>query len=97
VPAPILIKPKDKMDENKIIKTMGRPGFRKPTAGGSSPGTTKVKEKKDSTEAMKPAPKAGGEATIETGKRGREITKGVSRDEEGIKVPPITEIKTKNE
>ncbi len=97
VPASILIKPKDKIDENKIIKTIGLPCFVKPTAGGSSLGITKVKDKKDLTEAIKLALKLGGEAIIETLIIGREITNGVFRDEDGIKVLPITEIISKNE
>lgn len=69
----------------------------KPTDGGSSLGVTKVKAREELNNAIKSAFEHGSEVIIEANIEGRELTNGVYRDAEGIKILPITEIISDNE
>jgi D-alanine-D-alanine ligase len=93
----VLIKKGDGINNYTIIKNVGLPCFVKPTDGGSSFGVTKVKEKEELNNAIKSAFNNGNEVVIEEFIEGREFTIGVYRDDEGIKVLPITEIISENE
>ena len=93
----VLIKPDDEIKEEEILKKVGLPCFVKPTDGGSSFGVTKVKAEEELNNAIKSAFKHGSEVIVEANIEGREVTNGVYRDNEGIKVLPITEIISENE
>ena len=97
VPEAVLIKPEDEIDESQIIDKVKLPCFVKPTDGGSSFGVTKVKKESDLLPAIKEAFNHGSEVIVEENIEGREITCGVFRDSEGVKVLPITEIISENE
>jgi D-alanine-D-alanine ligase len=97
VPEATLIKPEDAIDEGQIIDKVKLPCFVKPTDGGSSFGVTKVKNDNELLPAIKIAFQNGREVTIEENIEGREVTCGVYRDSEGVKVLPITEIISENE
>jgi D-alanine-D-alanine ligase len=93
----VLIKPDDEINEEEILNKVGLPCFVKPTDGGSSFGVTKVKAKKYLNNAIKSAFEHGSEVIVEANIEGREVTNGVYRVYEGIKVLPITEIISENE
>lgn len=93
----VLIKPEDVINYRKIIDKVKLPCFVKPTDGGSSFGVTKVKRESELLPATKEAFDYGKEVVVEQSIEGREVTCGVYRDSEGVKVLPITEIISENE
>jgi D-alanine-D-alanine ligase len=97
VPEAELIKSEDVIDERHIIDKVKLPCFVKPTDGGSSFGVTKVKNDNELLPAIKEAFNHGSEVIVEENIEGREVTCGVYRDSEGVKVLPITEIISENE
>ena len=93
----VLIKKADTINSSSIVEQVRLPCFVKPTDGGSSFGITKVTEKKDLKKAIHHAFKHGTQVVIEEFIDGRELTNGVFKSKEGIKVLPVTEIITDNE
>ena len=93
----VLIKPGDKINEEEVLNKLGLPCFVKPTDGGSSFGVTKVKAKKELNNAIKSAFEDGSEVIVEANIEGQEVTNGAYRDNEVIKILPITEIISENE
>ena len=93
----VLIKAGDQPNIDQIIEKVALPCFVKPTDGGSSFGVTKVKAKEDLQLAIKTAFEHGSEVIVEAFLKGRELTNGVYRDSEGVKVLPVTEIISENE
>jgi len=93
----VLIKHGDKINEEAVLNKVGLPCFVKPTDGGSSFGVTKVKAKEELNNAIRTAFEHGSEVIVEANIEGREVTNGVYRDNEGIKILPITEIISENE
>ncbi len=83
--------------DEDIIKRIGLPCFVKPASGGSSFGTTKVKE----TAALRPAIDLalleGEDVMVEAFMQGTEITCGCYKTSEHSVVLPITEVVTKRE
>ena len=97
IPDALLIKSEDIISEKLTIKKVGLPCFVKPTNGGSSFGVTKVKKVNELLPAIKAAFDHGTEVVVEENIEGREVTCGVYRDTEGIKVLSVTEIISENE
>ena len=97
VPEAILIKPRDEINNEVILKKVSLPCFVKPTDGGSSFGVTKVKTENDLLPAIKEAFKHGSEVIVEQSIEGREVTCGAYMAKEEIKALPITEIISENE
>ena len=93
----VLIKKADTINSSYIVEQIGLPCFVKPTDGGSSFGITKVTAKKDLKIAIHHAFNHGTQVVIEEFIDGRELTNGVFKSKEGIKVLPVTEIITDNE
>ena len=93
----VLIKAGDQPNIDQIIEKVALPCFVKPTDGGSSFGVTKVKAKEDLVPAIKTAFEHGSEVIVEAFLNGRELTNGVYRASEGVKVLPVTEIISENE
>ena len=93
----VLIKAGDQPNIDQIIEKVALPCFVKPTDGGSSFGVTKVKAKEDLQPAIRTAFEHGSEVIVEAFLNGRELTNGVYRDSEGVKVLPVTEIISENE
>ncbi len=93
----VLIKKGDLINEQEIFNTVGLPCFVKPTEAGSSFGVSKVKETKQLLDSINHAFEHGKEVIVEAFIKGRELTNGVYRNEEGIQILPITEIISENE
>tara|TARA_Y100001933_G_C18870391_1_gene509733 strand:- start:321 stop:884 length:564 start_codon:yes stop_codon:yes gene_type:complete len=93
----VLIKKGDLINEQEILDTVGLPCFVKPTEAGSSFGVSKVKETKQLLDSINHAFEHGKEVIVEAFIKGRELTNGVYRNEEGIQILPITEIISENE
>lgn len=83
----------------EIVEKVGLPCFVKPADGGSSFGVTKVKRIEELDAAIKLATEDGNgtKALIESFLEGTEVTNGVFRSKNGVKVLPITEIVSENE
>ncbi len=93
----IIIRPDDEIHEKQIIDQLGLPVFVKPNAGGSSFGTTKVKEVSQLTPAIEKARKESHEVMVESFIKGREITVGVLKVNNHVQALTPCEIRSKNE
>jgi D-alanine-D-alanine ligase len=93
----VLIKKNEKVDAEAIVLKVGLPCFVKPADGGSSFGVTKVKKVIELTDAVMNAMQHGSQVVVESFMQGREVTNGIYKNINGIKVLPITEIVTNNE
>jgi D-alanine-D-alanine ligase len=80
-----------------VVERLGLPVFIKPNDGGSSFGTTKVKNTEQIQEAINIAFKEGSEVIIERFIKGREVTCGCYKTGNKEVVFPITEVIPKNE
>ena len=80
-----------------IIERIGLPCFVKPASGGSSFGTTKVKEANVLRAAIDLALKEGEDVMVEAFMKGTEITCGCYKTKEKSVVFPITEVVPANE
>ncbi len=87
----------DEINEEAIVKELGLPIFVKPNGGGSSYGTTKVKDASELKNAITAALGEGNQVIIESFMKGTEITCGVYKTKEKSVVFPITEVVSKNE
>ncbi len=87
----------EKYDADRIIATVGLPCFIKPTDGGSSFGTTKVKSREQIDKAIADAFKENGEIMIESFMQGTEVTNGYFKTRKGEVKLPITEVVPKND
>lgn len=87
---------KDVSDED-IISRIGLPCFVKPASGGSSFGTTKVKEAGQLRTAIDLALAEGEDIMVEAFLQGTEITCGCYKTRKAAHVLPITEVVTENE
>lgn len=92
----VLIRQDEVYNSNEIIDKVGLPCFVKPADGGSSFGVTRVVEESELKDAVSLALEHGSQAIIESFMSGREVTNGIYKGKEGVKVLPITEIVTKN-
>ena len=93
----VLIKKGDGINRQEILNKISLPCFVKPTNAGSSFGVSKVKSGNQLIEAINHAFNHGEEVIIEAFIKGRELTNGVYRNEEGTQLLPITEIISENE
>ncbi|MDF1672263.1 MAG: D-alanine--D-alanine ligase [Vicingaceae bacterium] len=92
----VLIRQDEVYNSSSIIDKVGLPCFVKPADGGSSFGITRVVEENELKNAVSLALQHGTQAIIESFMQGREVTNGIYKGKQGIKVLPITEIVTKN-
>ncbi len=93
----VLIRQNEKYSTQTIIDKVGLPCFVKPADGGSSFGVTKVQKAEELDEAIRLALTHGTQALLERFMQGREVTNGIYKGGEGVKVLPITEIVTNND
>ncbi|MFL1684774.1 D-alanine--D-alanine ligase [Coprobacter secundus] len=93
----VLLRNGESISNEEVIEKIGLPCFIKPNVGGSSFGTTKVKENDQIQPAIQLAFKEGGEVIIESFMSGTEITCGCYKTREHDIVFPITEVISKNE
>ena len=83
--------------DDDIIERIGLPCFIKPTCGGSSFGTTKVKTREQIQPAIAEALKEADEVMVEAFMEGTEITCGCYKTRKNSVVFPITEVVSEDE
>ncbi|AFD06865.1 D-alanine--D-alanine ligase [Solitalea canadensis] len=83
--------------EAEILAKLTLPVFVKPNNGGSSLGTSKVKEAGELKEAIERAFKEDKQVLVEEFIKGREFTCGVVKRNNEVTVLPVTEIKSSKE
>ncbi len=93
----IIVRPDDTPDPLDIENQLGLPVFVKPNAGGSSFGTTKVKNVLELLPAIELARQESDEVIIESFIKGREITVGVVQYNGKVKALTPCEVRSKNE
>ena len=87
----------DPIDPDKIISKVGLPCFIKPTDGGSSFGTTKVKTSEQIVPAVQEAFKENNEIMIESFMQGTEVTNGYYKTRKREVKLPVTEVVPKSD
>ena len=87
----------DVVDPDKIIRKVGLPCFIKPTDGGSSFGTTKVKTREQIIPAVDEAFKENNEIMIESFMQGTEVTNGYYKTRKREVKLPVTEVVPKSD
>ena len=87
----------DPIDPDKIISKVGLPCFIKPTDGGSSFGTTKVKTREQIIPAVEEAFKENNEIMIESFMQGIEVTNGYFKTKKREVRLPVTEVVPKTD
>ena len=87
----------DQVTDQEIIDRIGLPCFVKPSRGGSSFGTTKVKSPQELRPAILLALREGEDVMVEAYMQGTEITCGCYKTKTVSHVFPITEVVTTNE
>ncbi|MBO7110475.1 MAG: D-alanine--D-alanine ligase [Bacteroidaceae bacterium] len=87
----------DPIDPDKIISKVGLPCFIKPTDGGSSFGTTKVKTREQIVPAVQEAFKENNEIMIESFMQGTEVTNGYYKTRKREVKLPVTEVVPKSD
>ncbi len=93
----VLVRRGMEIDVEGIAKMVGMPCFVKPNAGGSSFGVTKCKTADEIAEAIEKAREESDDVLIESLMTGIEISNGVYRAKDGVRVLPITEVVPKTE
>ncbi len=93
----VIIRPHDNVDARQVISRLGLPVFVKPNAGGSSFGTTKVKEEAQIIPAIEAARKESDEVIVEKFVAGTEVTVGVVRYNGQTRALTPCEIRSKKE
>lgn len=97
VAASYVVRERQQYNEDTIIEKLGLPVFVKPSIGGSSFATTKVKAKDGLKAAIEAAFSEANEVIIESFIKGREVTCGCYKIEGKEVILPITEVVTSNE
>ena len=87
----------EEWNADSILHRVGLPCFVKPNNGGSSIGTSKVKELGQLMPAIEKAFKEDGQVIIESFLNGTEVTCGVIQWEGKVRALPMTEIVSENE
>jgi len=93
----VLLRKGEKYNATEIINSLGLPIFVKPSIGGSSFATTKVKAGTDLDKAIALAFQEAPQVIIESFISGREVTCGCFKIENSIEALPITEVVTTND
>ncbi len=97
VPNSLLITDKSKIQVEQMVEKMGLPCFVKPNGGGSSFGTTKVKQKENLLSAIQVAQQEGDQVIVEELIEGNEFTCGIYKTKKKTVIFPVTEIISQNE
>ena len=93
----IRIRKGDKVNPDEVIESVGLPCFIKPTDGGSSFGTTKVKTRGQIIPAVEDAFKENCEIMIESFMQGTEVTNGYFKTRKREVKLPVTEVVPKTD
>lgn len=97
VPESVLLKKNSVYNTDEIVAHLGLPVFVKPNAGGSSFGTTKVKDFSQLDKAVADAFNESSEVIVESFIAGTEVTCGCYKNGQGLQVLPLTEVVSHNE
>ena len=93
----LTLRRQDVITTDDVVKAVGLPCFVKPTCGGSSCATTKVKTPEELLPAVEAAFGEADEVMIEAFMQGTEITCGCYKTRTKSVIFPITEVVAKNE
>lgn len=93
----ILLRKGHSIEPEEVVSKLGLPCFIKPTAGGSSFGTTKVNSAEQIGLAIEAAFKEGDEVIIESFMDGTEVTNGYFKTSKREVKLPVTEVVPKTE
>ena len=93
----VLLKRPGQMKDEEILQACGLPCFVKSNVGGSSFGTTKVKEASQLEGAVAAAFCEGGSVIVESFLDGLELTSGCYKTKQHAVCLPLTEVQTENE
>ena len=93
----ILLRKGHSIEPEEVVSKLGLPCFIKPTAGGSSFGTTKVNSAEQIGQAIEAAFKEGDEVIIESFMDGTEVTNGYFKTSKREVKLPVTEVVPKTE
>lgn len=93
----LTLKKGSSINDDDVIERIGLPCFVKPTCGGSSFGTTKVKTREQIQPAIAEAFAEADEVMIESFMQGTEITCGCYKTKKDAVVFPITEVVSEDE
>jgi len=93
----VLLRDKKKVDSKELIDKVGLPCFIKSNVGGSSFGTSKVKNIEDVQYAIERSFKEGSEVIVESFLKGTEVTCGCYKTSKATRVLPVTEVVSANE
>ena len=93
----LTLRRQDVITVDDVVKAVGLPCFVKPTCGGSSCATTKVKTPEELLPAVEAAFGEADEVMVEAFMQGTEITCGCYKTRKKSVVFPITEVVAKNE
>ena len=97
VPESVLLKKNSVYNTDEIVAHLELPVFVKPNAGGSSFGTTKVKDFSQLDKAVADAFNESSEVIVESFIAGTEVTCGCYKNGQGLQVLPLTEVVSHNE
>ena len=93
----IRIRKGDAVDQDRVVRKVGLPCFIKPTDGGSSFGTTKVKAREQIIPAVEQAFKENNEIMVESFMQGVEVTNGYYKTRNREVKLPVTEVIPKSD
>ncbi len=93
----IRIRKGDIVDPDRVVRKVGLPCFIKPTDGGSSFGTTKVKTREQIIPAVEEAFKENSEIMVESFMQGTEVTNGYYKTRKREVKLPVTEVIPKSD
>lgn len=93
----IMLRKGDTITAADVVEKIGLPCFIKPSDGGSSFGTTKVKEPEQIEEAIAAAFNESDEIMIESFMQGTEVTNGYYKTKEREVMLPVTEVVPKRD
>lgn len=93
----ILLRKGNSIAPEEVVSKLGLPCFIKPTAGGSSFGTTKVNSAEQISQAIDAAFHEGDEVIIESFMDGTEVTNGYFKTKKREVKLPVTEVVPKTE
>ena len=93
----IRIRKGDRIDPDRVMRKVGLPCFIKPTDGGSSFGTTKVKTQEQIVPAIEAAFKENDEIMVESFMQGLEVTNGYYKTKRREVRLPVTEVVPKTD
>lgn len=93
----IMLRKGDKITADDVVEKIGLPCFIKPSDGGSSFGTTKVKEPEQIEAAIEAAFNESDEIMIESFMQGTEVTNGYYKTKQREVFLPVTEVVPKRD